>query len=262
MTRGVILHSGIEAGFLGKDVDAAIRTACSKEKAKGLRQEQLDELIVLYNECPLVVKNLLEWLPASDWEPVILNGRPMVEARLEWSLPGWKGFLGFADLVAKHKPTGRVLVLDWKTRETFSGDDSEIFNMQFLLYSYVLSKMGVHVDGSLLVEAKPTPPKRAPRVIREDVGGIDGVRISIDGRFRSTPTFRSRTFLEAGWKDFCTQAKVIASIKGTEVYRSMSEFNCKSCEFKQLCMGELNGYDTEHILTSGFASPKVVMTED
>lgn len=263
MLRGVVIHAGVEAGFLGTDINAAIRTACAKERAKGLTQEQKDALLVLENECPVVVRNLLDWLPASDWEPLKHNGRPMVEARLEWVLPGWKGFLGFADLVARHKPTGRVMVLDWKTRETFEADDVDQYNMQFLLYSYVLNKMGVQVDGSLLVEAKPTPPKRAPRIVRDDIGGIDGVRISADGRFRSIPTFRSPAFLAAGWADFCTQAKVIASIKDHEIYRSMSAFNCKSCEFNKLCMAELGGHDVEDVLKRNYSVPQssIVMEE-
>lgn len=256
MLRGVMIHAGIEAGFLGQSVADAIRTCCAKERAKGLTNEQLVELAKMEIDSPVVCKNLLDWLPASDWEPIMHNGRPMVEARLEWSLPGWKGFLGFADLVARHKPTGRVMVLDWKTRETFEADDVDRYNMQFLLYSYVLNKMGVEVHGSLLVEAKPTPPRRASKIIREDVGGVSGVRISADGRFRSIPTFRSPAYLAAGWADFCVQARVIASVRSEEIYRNISAFTCKSCEFNHLCQAELNGYDVEHVLSSGYGGPK------
>jgi hypothetical protein len=259
MLRGVVIHAGIEAGFLGEDVAAAVRTACAKERAKGLSQEQQNALLVLQNESPIVCQNLLDWLPASDWEPVTYRGRPMVEARLEWPLAGWKGFLGFADLVAKHKPTGRVMVLDWKTRESFEEQDLDIFNTQFLLYSYVLDKMGVEIHGSLLVEAKPTPPKRAPRTVRDDIGGIDGVRISTDGRFRSTPTFRSRTYLENGWKDFEVQARQIADFRPEQAYRSMSGFKCKTCEFKQLCQGQLNNYDVAHIAGKSYEVPNTAI---
>ena len=122
--------------------------------------------------------------------------------------------------------------------------------------------MGVPVDGSLLVEAKPTPPKRAPRTVHEDVGGINGVRVSFDGRFRSTPTFRSRVFLESYWADFCIKAGEMAKLRNNEVYRSMSAFNCKSCEFSRLCFGELSGYDTEHIANTGFKGPEVIMEDD
>ena len=256
MLRGVMIHAGIEAGFLGGDIRAAIRTCAAQERAKGLTQEQKNELLVMENESPTVCKSLLDWLPASDWEPITYRGKPMVEARLEWSLPGWKGFLGYADLVAKHKPTGRIMVLDWKTRETFEADDVDRFNMQFLLYSYVLMQLGVQVDGSLLVEAKPTPPKRAPKLIREDIGGVDGVRLSPDGRFRSIPTFRSRSYLEAGWADFCVKANVIATVRDEDIYRNISAFNCKSCEFQKLCQAELNGHDVEHIANTSFQVPK------
>lgn len=264
MLRGVIIHAGIEAGFLGASVTDAIRTTAAKERAKGLSEEQKIALVKLEAECPIVCQNLLEWLPASDWEPVSYRGRPMVEARLEWALPGWKGFLGFADLVARHKPTGRVCVLDWKTRETFEANDVDIFNQQFLLYSYVLNQMGVQVDGSLLVEAKPTPPKRKPKLVREDVGGINEVRVSADGRFRSIPTFRSPAYLAAGWAEFEKQARVIASLRGEEVYRNMGAFNCKTCEFKHLCQAEMQGYDVQHVLDTGYAYPKsatIIMEE-
>jgi len=264
MLRGVIIHAGIEAGFLGHSVEDAVRTAAAQERAKGLTEAQKFELTKMEGESPLVCHALLDWLPASDWEPMIYRGRPMVEARLEWSLPGWKGFLGFADLVARHKPTGRVCVLDWKTRETFEANDVDIFNQQFLLYSYVLNKMGVQVDGSLLVEAKPEPPKKKPKKIRVDVTGINEVRISADGRFRSIPTFRSPAYLAAGWAEFEKQALVIASLRGEEVYRNMSAFNCKSCEFKHLCQAELQGHDVEHVLNTGFSYPKsatIIMEE-
>ncbi len=254
MLRGVMIHAAIEAGFLGQSLVSACRTKASQERARGLTEQQKTALAVMEAESPIVAQGLLDWLPASDWEPVQYRGKPMVEARLEWALPGWKGFLGFADLVAKHKPTGRILVLDWKSRTSFEDENVEIFNSQFLYYSYVLAQMGVPVDGSLLVELKPTTPKRAPRTIREDVGGINGIRVSEDGRYRSIPTFRSPEYLAAGWADFSKQAKVIASFKGEDAYRSMNAFNCKSCEFAQLCQGELQGHDLVHILKTSYSS--------
>lgn len=264
MLRGVMIHAGIEAGFLGHSVEDAIRTTAAKERAKGLTNEQKFELTKMEAESPLVCKALLDWLPASDWEPIMYRNKPMVEARLEIGLPGWKGFLGFADLVARHKPSGRVCVLDWKTRETFEADDVDVFNTQFLLYSYVLAQMGVEVHGSLLVEAKPVPPKRKPRIVREDVGGIDSVRVSADGRFRSIPTFRSPAYLAAGWADFCKQALVIAAARDEDIYRNMGAFSCKSCEFRHICQAELQGYDVQHVLDTGYAYPKsaTIIMED
>jgi hypothetical protein len=260
MFRGIAIHAAIEAGFLGKPIVETVRNLCIKERAKGLTDEQSDALAVIEEESPIVAESLLEWLPVTDWEPLRHNGRPMVEARLEWDLPGWRGFLGFADLVATHKPSGRIMVLDWKTRETFEDEDVDQFNAQFALYSYVLGKMGVQTHGSVLVEAKPTTPKRAPRTIRDDVGGIDCVRVSADGRFRSIPTFRSPTMLQSFWDDFCVQAKVIANTRDDEIYRSMNAFNCGSCEYASLCMAELRGHDVEHILNTQYNAPQPTVT--
>jgi hypothetical protein len=36
----------------------------------------------------------------------VVGASPMVEAELKLALPGWKGFIGYADLVARHRPTG------------------------------------------------------------------------------------------------------------------------------------------------------------
>jgi hypothetical protein len=258
MFRGIAIHSAIEAGFLGQPLVAAVCAKCDKERGNGLTPEQTEALAVIEEESPIVAQSLLDWLPASDWEPMQHLGKPMVEARLEWSLPHWRGFLGFADLVARHKPSGRVMVLDWKTRETFEDEDVDRFNAQFALYQYVLAKMGIQTHGSLLVEAKPTTPKRAPKTIRDDFGGIDCVRVSADGRFRSIPTYRSPTMLQAFWDDFSVQAKVIANIRDDEIYRSMGAFACKDCDFQQLCMAELNGHDVEHVLSARYSTLAIV----
>lgn len=162
------------------------------------------------------------------------------------------GWVGYADLVAKHKPTGRILVIDYKTRERFESDGADQFNGQFATYSHALQRMGVRCDGSLLFEIKPVPPKRAPRVVRDDVGGIDGVRVSADGRFRTTPTLRAAAFLASVWADTERKAQSIAKLKPADIHRSMNSFSCGFCDFRQLCMAEANGEDVIDILRENF----------
>ncbi len=247
MHRGVLIHAGFEAGFQQLDILSGVTAAADEEKAKGMSDEQLLLHPNLITESTQVAKDAMAWLPASDWEPVRYNDEPMVEAELTAELPGWQSFLGYADLVARHKPTGRVLLIDYKTRMRFEGDDEDKWNAQFAAYSYCLGRMGVVVDGSLLFEIKPVLPKRPPRFERIDSGSLDGVRLSNDGRFRTTTTFRSQTFLRNYWEDFSRQAKVIANVKDEEIYRNMSSFTCKDCSYERLCMGELSGHDTEFI---------------
>ncbi len=92
-------------------------------------------------------------------------------------------------------------------------------------------------------------------MVRADTGSLDGVRISPDGRFRLTPTMRSTAFVDAYWEDFKLQAAAIAAMSSEEAYRSMSGFNCSSCEFERLCQGEMRGDDVASILNRHYSVP-------
>ena len=142
MNRGVLIHAGMESGFLGEPVEAGV-----KETAGGIREKntlsdaQNTLLELMVSDSIAVATEALEWLPASDWEPVMHEGKPMVEAKLEMPLAPFKyGWVGYADLVAKHKPTGRILVIDYKTRERFESDGADQFNGQFATYSHALQR--------------------------------------------------------------------------------------------------------------------------
>jgi hypothetical protein len=146
--------------------------------------------------------------------------------------------------------------VDYKARASFERDDVDKYNSQFALYQKALWQIGVPVVGSLLFEIKPTPPARAPRITRVDTGAVTSVRISEDGRFRITPTLRSRDFVENHWEDFKLQANSIARMQSDQAYRSMNSFNCGTCEFEKLCMGELRGDDVASILERHYSVPK------
>jgi hypothetical protein len=264
MNRGILIHAGMEYGFLGQPAQQGVEETAAGIKANNVLSDEQKFLLFGEGASPnvgsmvadsiAVANEALAWLPASDWEPVIYNGQPMVEARLELPLAPWKGWVGYADLVARHKPTGRVLVIDYKTRERFEADGADTYNAQFAAYAYALQRMGVRCDGSLLFEIKPVPPKRSPRVVRDDVGGVDGVRISTDGRFRTTPTFRSPKFLEEVWRDIERTAQAIATLKPADIFRNMSSFNCATCSFVHLCMAEANGEDAQDVLEQHFSN--------
>lgn len=258
MQRGIIGHSAMEAGFLGENIDDYVR-AKFKENADrfgGLSTEQEALAPGMISDSVAVAKAALEWLPVEQWEPYKLNGKPMVEAKLELPLPHWKGFIGYADLVARYKPTGAVYVLDYKFRASFEREDMDKYNSQFALYQKALNELSVPVVGSVLFELKPTPPARAPRTVREDTGNLNGVRVSADGRFRLTPTHRSREFIDSYWEDFKVQAKAIANMQPEDAYRSMSGFNCSTCEYERLCMGELRNDDVSAILARHYNVPR------
>lgn len=257
MFRGTLIHAGMEYGFLGKDVLEGVQARAAEERAAGCRADQLEVMDQLVVDSAQVALDALAWMPVSDWEPLILNGVPTVEMELTMPLPGgWERFVGYADLVARHKPTGRVMLLDYKTRERFEAPGADEYNLQFILYLKCLAELGIEVHGSVVFEIKPTLPKRSPRIVREDSGSLNETRISADGRFRTIPTFRPRRLVEAVWADFERQAVVIAESekRPDTLYRNLNAFNCRDCPYSALCMAELNGDDVEFVLESSFGT--------
>lgn len=255
MQRGILIHAGMESGFLGKAVYEGIKDHIESLQKEVLSDEQKEMLPGMAQDSIAVASAALEWLPVTDWEPMVHNGKPMVEAELRFPIPGWEDYVGYADLVARHRPTGRVMVIDYKSRERFEAAESDRYNKQFGLYQYVLDRIGVPCDGSLLVELKPTPPRRASRANGTDIGGIDSDRVSVDGRFRTIPTFRSREYLDNIWQDFVREAQVMAFVKEEDIYRNLNAYTCRDCPYLRLCQAELNGEDSEYLLKTQFTHP-------
>ncbi len=264
--RGTLIHGGLEAGFLGRDVRGGVEAAALKITRDGLDTVKSEALESIKEECAIIAQDGLDFLPVSDWEPLVYRGRPMVEAYLSAPLPGWKEFCGFADVVARHKPTGRVMIIDHKTRVRFQTPDQEQLALQFILYAHALETMGIKTDGCMVFQIKPELPKGKPRKHRVDDGGIDAPRESIDGRFSTIPTFHSRGYIEQLWKGFQKQALEMSHFKEAYSYPQISGFSCNGCDFKKLCQAELNDMDADYIRANNYiirdrkpATPLVVV---
>lgn len=243
MMSGVSIHAALESCFLGEPMQAGLDEVMQEQKnLQGIDADKLKLLLEMQSECIQVASDFASWLPVSDWEPLTHNGKPMVEAELSAPIAGWGAFTGYADLVARHIPTGRVLVLDYKTRNKFYAEGDDVYSQQFALYQYALKHMGIACDGSLLCEIKPEVPKSVRRKPTPDPGGIDGSRLSADGRFRTECTYRSETYINQVWADFEKQALVMAAFDpARDSYTNMSAFNCKTCPYLKLCQAELQG---------------------
>lgn len=253
-SRGILIHGGLEAAFLGQDIAQGVRAALRDENE--LSEDQKFLLPTLLSEAEQIAMDVAEWLPASDFEPVVVGGSPAVELEIRADLPTWDGgYVGYVDLVARHKPSGRVFVIDWKSKAAFQQESGLKWARQFRLYAHVLAKMGVKTDGALMVEIKSTTPKRAPRKIREDSGDFDSVRESVDGRFRASPEFFSAAHLENTWKSFVAESRVIGDVTLDKCYQNEGPFTCGQCEYEPICAAKLRNYDVRDVLTEGYKVP-------
>lgn len=254
---GILVHGAMEAAFRGEPLESGIEKAVDRfESNNELDDAKRAILPQMKFDALETAKRACDWLPVSNWRPLVHPGTgvSMVEAKLQTDLPGWAGFLGYADLVAEHIPTGRKLVIDYKVRANFEAHDADRFSTQFAYYQRALRDMGVEVHGSLLFEMKSGVAKRKPRFVRNDPGGIDCVRESPDGRFRTTPTYRSDAFVDNVWADFQKEAAEIARLHNdpSALYRNMNGFGCSGCKYQRVCLAEANEEHAEFIEESQY----------
>ncbi len=263
---GQLIHAGLEAAMLGRPASIEIGLQIDEERAKGLRDEQETELPVMQEEAALIVENFCEWLPVTDWE-VVKNphtGAPLIECELRVPLATGGDFLGYVDAVLKHKATGRVIVCDYKSKKALGAEGDEEYVTQLPMYIEALRRLDiVHTNTFALLEIKSSTPKRAPRKIRYDSESIDGIRESMDGCFRYVPKFCSDHYLTQTWKNFEKLAGNMGRFQFEHEYPNRSSFNCKSCEYRNLCNAVEYGADTKSVLTAGYESnPKALAIFD
>jgi hypothetical protein len=254
-TRGTLTHACLESAFRGESFAVGLDRAQQRLERDGLDPEKRRALPDMIAAASTVAQTVADWLPVSDWAPVNYQGQPAIEAKLTTALPGWSGgFVGYADLIATHKPSGLTFIIDWKTREKFDSEDVGHYDFQLAAYQHCATIAGIKIDGTALVEIKPDPPKRKPKFNRNDTKNFYSVRESSDGRIRFTPTLRSPELVATLWKDFEREALSIAkhSRNPDEIYRSTSSFNCTGCKYRQVCFAEALGADAEHVKAAQF----------
>jgi PD-(D/E)XK nuclease superfamily len=253
--RGTLIHKAIECVFRGEPWAKGIQDVRAREERSGMTDERRKMLPEMEASAKIVADSVLEFLNWQDWEPLIIDGEPAIELKVTAPLPGFPGgFLGFIDLVARHKPTNTAWIVDWKSRGNFAQADTGRFDLQLAAYQQCLRKRGIDVHGTALLEVKPEPPKRKPRYTRDDSGSFLTVRESENGAIRWTPTFRPPELLDSLWANLEREAASIwkAQNDPAEIYVNTSAFNCNSCKFQRLCMAKLNGEDSQFVQESSF----------
>jgi hypothetical protein len=254
-SRGNLIHGILESFLRGQSAEVGIAKTIERFEKDGMSPAARLCLPDMKTSAKLVAQAVADWLPLSDWEPLEHEGKPTIETKLQAPLPGWPGgFVGYADLIARHKPTGRCFIIDWKSRNRFDAEDVGQYDLQLATYQHCAQHMGIQVHGTALIEIKPEPPKRGPRYQRNDTGSIDSVRESSDGRMRWTPTFRSQALVDTLWADFSREAKAIARDQRNpdEIWRNTSAFGCGGCKYRRVCLAEANQEDHEWLENQTF----------
>ena len=206
---------------------------------------------------------------------------PALELHFLVPMPNSKGLHGFIDAILQDVETGFTWCTDYKFRKSLSPDEEEATNIQNAVYSYACAKMGIDITGTMTWQHVNTPAA-LPQLLKN--GGVSKAKIKttwavyedfcllndIDPEpyreemeekladiewFRATYEYRNPETVERMMKECvepATRAVRFAKNHNANNYRSLYPWNCKMCQFKDLCQAELRGYDAQYIKTSQY----------
>lgn len=191
-----------------------------------------------------------------------------------------KGLHGYIDAILKDKTTGFTWCTDYKFRKSLSPDEEEATNIQNAVYIHACGKMGIPVTGTMTWQHLNTPAAE-PQLIK---GGMAVSRAKIKTTwkhyadfclkhdidptpyqeemeakladiewYRATYEYRNDETIRNMWTQVILPAtrQVKAAYTKTNS-RHLYPWNCKTCQFKDLCQAELRGYDAEAIRQRDF----------
>jgi len=206
---------------------------------------------------------------------------PALELHFVVPCPPTKGLHGYIDAILRDKETGFLWCTDYKFRKSLSPDEEEAFNIQNAVYSYACMKMGVEITGTMTWQHVNTPAAE-PQILKS--GGVSRAKIkttwdkyakfcrenNIDPEpyreemqekladiewFRATYEYRNPETVGNIWKECVIPAAKgvrAAHSKKANNFRSLYPWNCKMCQFKNLCQAELRNHDAKFVRETEF----------
>mgnify|MGYP003295993077 CR=1 FL=1 len=237
LTRGTIGHKVLEDYYQaikdGHSRQSAMLTARDAHiKAMGENPHQAE----MYSETLQFFLNYHEFYMDEEYEPLIL------EYNFEYQIHEELIFPFKPDAIFKHKPTGKIYVVDHKFLYRFYQDRVFPILPQLLRYAYALRQMGYQVDGYIYnmvsTDKRAQPQNRFKRHKVEFTKAHDRKMVKVFGEMLET-----MEEIVAAKKDELWEAKV---------KRNMSSFSCANCPFLELCTAELEGQPGIGLLVKQF----------
>lgn len=242
-----------------------------------LVEEMLEQEQILSDAVSVFSQAFMEFEPWK-YEVVTLqkNGQPIPALELHFLVlcAGSKGLHGYIDAILREKSTGFVWCTDYKFRKALSDDTEEAYNVQNAVYTHACAKMGVNITGTMTWQHVNTPA--ADPAVNKN-GTISRAKIKTTWQhyakfcaaqgvdpepyreemepkladiewFRATYEYRNPETVKRIWDEVVVPASwgVNKAYRNTN-RRFMYPWNCKMCQYKDLCQAELRGYDAEAI---------------
>lgn len=250
-----------------------------------LLDEELPDLDKMAGDAISIFEQAFEEFEPWKYEVLTLckGSKPIPALELHFKVPcvPTKGMHGYIDAILRDTETGFVWCTDYKFRKTLSPDEDEANNIQNAVYAYACQKMGVEITGTMTWQHVNTPAAQ-PTLLKN--GSVSRTKIkttwpvyerfcclnSVDPEpyreemqekladiewFRATYEYRNPETVDRIWEQCVLPgAKAIKAARGKNAdnFRSLYPWNCKMCQFNDLCQAELRGYDADYIRQNEF----------
>lgn len=209
---------------------------------------------------------------------------PALELHFIVPCAGSKGLHGYIDAILKDKHTGHVWCVDYKFRKSLSPDMEEEVNIQNTVYAHACKKMGIHITGTMTWQHINTPAAK-PKINKD--GTVSTAKIKTtwefykkfledNGKdptlsvyaameekladiefFRATYEYRNDETIKRMWDQIVVPAsRAVKKARNpkTKNRRFMYPWNCKMCQFKDLCQAELRDHDADYLRVTEYTT--------
>lgn len=212
---------------------------------------------------------------------LLKNGKPVPALELHFLVPcaGSSGMHGYIDAILRDTTTGFTWCTDYKFRKSLSDDTEEAFNVQNAVYTHACAKMGVNITGTMTWQHVNTPA--ADPAVNKN-GTISRAKIKTTWQhyakfcaaqgvdpepyreemepkladiewFRATYEYRNTETVKRIWNEVVVPASWgVNKAWNAKNRRFMYPWNCKMCQYKDLCQAELRDYDANAIRVREF----------
>lgn len=208
---------------------------------------------------------------------------PALELHFVVPCAGSKGLHGYIDAILRDKETGSVWCTDYKFRKSLSPDDEEAVNIQNAVYTHACKKMGIKITGTMTWQHCNTPAadpalNKNGTVSRSKIkttwnhyaefcvaNGVDPAPYEEEMReklsgiewFRATYEYRNDETVKNMWNRIVVPAayavkSAYTMAKKDKNRRHLYPWNCKMCQFKDLCQAELRNHDADFLRSTEY----------
>lgn len=205
---------------------------------------------------------------------------PALELHFKMPCPGSKGLHGYIDAILRDKETGQVWCTDYKFRKSLSPDEDEAFNIQNAVYTRACAKMGVSITGTMTWQHINTPAadpaqlkngafsrakikttwEHYAEVVTVAGGNPNEYEEEMKPKladiewFRPTYEYRNSVTVDRIWGQSIVPASwaIKRAYNNPHNPRFVYPWNCKMCQYGNLCQAELRGHDADFLRSAEY----------